>query len=560
MFGEIVRTQQTGFVRQCTFGIDCHRDSYYLHVYSIQPQSTELNHFSGVFDITETAMQHLVAALRKIENTLGLQIDLGILESTGPYSMWLYERLAAQWPMHMLNPSKLNKYAEKSDAGDAKDMSVAALYDLSIQPNFIRLPQEEVVKRLARKLKRSGKNLRDEANSLGSSLVEHGIGYVRGKEAIQLLSVSSREMLETLFAGETDPRKVAQAATYYSKYFGSADDPREPMADAENRKERKYAHIQDTLGGVPALSGAMRDSMKLQYALIEQCEAMEVALEAELQAELAKYVVEINGTVRKAPDAVTLLDTLPCVGEPMARRLLAEWTLRIEQRFGAPEAKGPTRMASYSGMNPTKQSTGGKEISTYKAVKGATHVRTLLVEAGQAILRSDTPLGEKCRYIAHKHGGTHDRAGRGVAVCAAGNHIARSAYWMLTRWRPYDESQKDYQAAAKRKVYVLKKSLREIETSVTDADATVKAEALKLLAQAAGTQYIINPKLATFPALADVFEKRLLTVLDKNQLTTFGDVWACISMRKLDQLAGIGEKTARKIVTTLVTKKLLQEV
>jgi transposase len=147
-----------------------------------------------------------------------------------------------------------------------------------------------------------------------------------------------------------------------------------------------------------------------------------------LLAMLNEQVGKLDGAVQQAADdhpQAQLLMTQPGVGPNTA--LAYVLTIGDVRRF--PRGK---QVASYLGLIPREESSGGRQKLGAITKQGNRLVRSLLVEAAQIAVRCDP--GFRKQYLHRCH-----QKPKGVAKVAAARKLAVRLYWMLRTEKPYPE-------------------------------------------------------------------------------------------------------------------------
>ncbi|MBZ5568234.1 MAG: transposase [Acidobacteriia bacterium] len=136
----------------------------------------------------------------------------------------------------------------------------------------------------------------------------------------------------------------------------------------------------------------------------------------------------MDGAVQQAADQhpqAKLLMTQPGVGPNTA--LAYVLTIGDANRF----ARGK-QVASYLGLIPREESSGGRQKLGAITKQGNRMVRSLLVEAAQVAVRLDP--GMRKQYLHRCH-----QKPKGVAKVAAARKLAVRLYWMLRTQTGYPE-------------------------------------------------------------------------------------------------------------------------
>lgn len=531
-------------VRSCSCGIDCHRDSYHVYFLSLDAESKDIHEHYCKFGVGLTDLELLETFLKDAEAKTGRAIELIILESTGSYSRSLFERLAVSWPTCMINPLEFSKYGRKTDKFDAKKMALLALQGLFMK-SFLTTNEEEQLKILARSAVRSRNRLTAENNSLASTLIHMGFGITRGEAAISLMSASGREIIEYVLHGEerNSPRHCAEAAKYYNPAYINDKGERAKM-----RLDKFNALVQG-LEPVKNLSDHSREMIFHRWKIMQAHEQTYEKFLLLMQKTLPLY----RGELLDGWQAVELLDSVPSINVKSGMFLVCEVGLRIKERFGSPQENGDMRFISYCGVSPQTQFSADKQTSTRKAVAGNHHVRSLLVECAQSLVKSNHPLGERVRAIERRNGGIKSGSAKKLAVVAGAKQLARACYWVLLTGTPFDDSKYDYTAVLKQKEKRLARVLKDFKAIAAELEREdkEKVELVKVRAAAvlAGCAYQLTTD-NLFVSLDQMFKGQTLNALKKIGCSTLADIWALVSSNRLQDQAGIGEKRYNEVLTT----------
>jgi transposase len=147
-----------------------------------------------------------------------------------------------------------------------------------------------------------------------------------------------------------------------------------------------------------------------------------------LLAMLDEQIGKLDAAVQQAADEhpqARLLMTQPGVGPNTALAFVL--TIGDVSRF--PRGK---QVASYLGLIPREESSGGRQKLGAISKQGNRMVRSLLVEAAQIAVRFDPGMKKQYRHRCHQKP-------KGVAKVAAARKLAVRLYWMLRTQKPYPE-------------------------------------------------------------------------------------------------------------------------
>ena len=149
----------------------------------------------------------------------------------------------------------------------------------------------------------------------------------------------------------------------------------------------------------------------------------------ELEAALARVEAHIRQAIEASPDpfvadAVSLLDTIPGVGEHVAQTIVAE--------IGVEMARFPSagHLASWAGLCPGNNASAGK-CRPGKTTKGSPYLRAALVQAAWAASHS------RGTYLAGQYHRLVKRMGKKKALVAVAHSMLVIVYHMLSRHMRY---------------------------------------------------------------------------------------------------------------------------
>jgi transposase len=143
---------------------------------------------------------------------------------------------------------------------------------------------------------------------------------------------------------------------------------------------------------------------------------------AHIEDELNRRIVQMPGW----EETITLLETIPAVQRRTAIAILAE--IGIDMSHFASDR----HLASWAGMAPGNNETGGKQRST-RTRQGNRYLRRTLVQAARAAART------KGCYLKAQYSRLAARRGRNRAAVAVGRTILQIVYYLISRQEPYRE-------------------------------------------------------------------------------------------------------------------------
>lgn len=317
------------------------------------------------------------------------------MESTGVYWQPVWNALEERLELVLANPASIKAVpGRKTDVKDAEWIANLLRHGL-IAPSFVpeRVMRElrqktrtrrTMVQERARYIQRLDKTL--EAANLKLSSVTS-----------KVMTVTTRQILEELLAGQTDPAILAQLA--------------------KGRLRAKIPHLERALAGrfgehEQFMIGLLLENIDHLEASIERCDA-------EIARALSAYDADIER-----------LDGIPGVGVRVAEDLIAEIGPDM-QRF--PSAG---HLASWARLCPGNDQSGGVRRSG-RTGPGNKWIRSILTEAGTSAGHAN---GKALHGFYHRLAG---RRGKKRAALATGHKILQSAYYILRDHTDYTEPDLD---------------------------------------------------------------------------------------------------------------------
>lgn len=315
------------------------------------------------------------------------------MESTGVYWQPVWNMLDGHVELVLANAASIKAVpGRKTDVKDAEWIADLLRHGL-IAPSFVperamrELRQKTrhrraLIEERTRHIQRLDKTL--EAANLKLSSVTS-----------KVMTVTTRQILEQLLAGQTDPATLAQLAK------GRLRDkiPQLEQALAGRFGEHEQEMITDILGHIDRLD-----------ASIEHFDSL------------------VNRALAEYEEDLERLDGIPGVGPRVAEDLVAEIGPDM-QRF--PSAG---HLASWARMCPGNHQSAGVRRSG-RTGPGNRWVRSILVEAGHAAGHAN---GKALHGFYHRLSG---RRGKKRAALATGHKILKSAYFILRDHTEYTEPQ-----------------------------------------------------------------------------------------------------------------------
>ena len=312
----------------------------------------------------------------------------------------------------LLNPMLL-KYIDKTDVKDALQIARLNHYNL-LKASMVVGPQQEDLRRMTRLMDKTIDMRTAYSNRIEDELTRCSIFLTH---YVKVLSVSGRNIIKAIIAGETDPEKLILG------YRGN-----------KYRGENAQVLI-DALVHVPEIRPAGRAILGRLMEAIDFCDRHIDEYKTDIRAMVSeiKYVVPLTGQILSGEELVTLICTAPRIGESIA------WTIIAE--MGTEITLFPTagHYASFAGFIPSNRITGGKKVKD-GTKPGNSHVHSKVVQAGQGILNGwsgPIPLAEKAwQYLS--------RCGNKLkAVSMVGRELMQGLWHMLMKGEPWIDIEPD---------------------------------------------------------------------------------------------------------------------
>jgi transposase len=191
-------------IRDRVAGLDVHRDSV-VACCRVREPGGEVELSKACFSTTRAGLVELAAFLA------GQAVTTVAMEATGVYWKPVYYALEGLFgELWLCNAQHVkNVPGRKSDLSDAEWLADVAAHGM-VRPSFVPPPEIRELRELTRYRKSQVDGRAQEIQRLEKLLQDAGIKLTSVASAVW--SVSSREMIEALIAGERDPAVLAQHA------------------------------------------------------------------------------------------------------------------------------------------------------------------------------------------------------------------------------------------------------------------------------------------------------------------------------------------------------------
>ena len=329
-------------------------------------------------------------------------VTVAAMESTATYWKPVLYCLEEHVECWLLNAGHMKAVpGRKSDVKDAEWIAQLVEHGL-VAPSFVPPPPIRRLRNLTRyRVQLMGDRTRD-ATRLEKLLEDASIKL--SAVASSVTTVSARQMLAALVAGERDPRVMAELA--------------------KSKMRRKIPELTE------ALTGRFDDHHALlvgqMLARLERVEQALAALDEQIDAAMTPWARQLE-----------LLQTIPGVGLKTAQVIIAE--------TGADMSRFPSaaHLAAWAGVAPAMHESAGKRAPAGSR-KGNKWLASMLVEAANSVSRT------KDTYLAARFARIAARRGKKRAAVAIANTILVSVYHMLDRDEPYRDLGPDWLEARHR--------------------------------------------------------------------------------------------------------------
>jgi transposase len=349
------------------------------------------------------------------------------MESTGEYWKPVYNLLEGQVEILLVNAGHIKAVpGRKTDVGDAEWIADLLRHGL-LRASFVPpRPQREL-----RDLTRQRSNLvRERASVMNRLQKVLEAANIKLASVTKTGSVSAREMLEAMVAGESDPVALAGMA--------------------RGRLRAKRSQLEQALTGRVSAHHRFLLESHLQHIdfLGKQIERYSAEIAARMEQNDLASDRPLNGPGETAPgpdkvphqpeapegrentlsavQAVALLDTIPGIDRWQAEVILAE--------IGLDMGRFPTaaHLASWAGVAPGNNESAGKRRSGKARPGNPTLSKTLVLAANAAARGKNT-------YLAAQYSRLAARRGKKKAIVAVAHSILVIVYHLLSRQEPYQD-------------------------------------------------------------------------------------------------------------------------
>lgn len=393
----------------CVGGIDIGRDFCDVHVRKQLGESIDRIH---------KRFSTMTASLMEMGDWLEIQgVELVIMEATGIYWRAIYYALESRsFQTQLANASHVkNVPGRKTDMADAQWLADVAAHGM-VRPSFIPPPPIRSIRELTRHRATLVEERCRLVARIEKTLQDAGIKIT--SVASSTLSVSSRQMLELLIAGERDADVLANCA----------------KGSMRNK--------------IDELTKALVGNWKDHHSVIVSQLLTHVD---QLDCSIDQLNMAIDNQLDPYRETMIQLQTIPGVGERVAQCVIGE--------VGVDMSSFPTpgHFSAWAGLAPANNESAGKRKAAGTR-KGAPYLRSILTQAAWAAVRTkDTYYSAYFRKLRS----------RGIspnkAVVAVARKIAEAIWHMLTNKTDFVDIGADFYEKRKNKEIETQRLVKKLE-------------------------------------------------------------------------------------------------
>jgi len=377
-------------IRDRVAGLDVHRDSVVACCRVVDPDG-EVEVTKARFATTRRGLVELAGFLSEAG------VETVAMESTGIYWRSPYYALEGLFSeLWLCNAQHVkNVPVRKSDLSDAEWLADVAAHGM-VRPSFVPPPEIRELRELTRYRKTQVDARGKEIQRLEKVLQDAGVKIT--SVASKVWSVSSRQIIEALIAGERDVAVLAE------------------MAKGRMRSK------------IPALEEALSGNFGQHHAIV--CRQVIGHIDF-LDSSIAALTEEITARLVPFEAAVTIVTSIPGISRTTAEVIVAE--------TGADMSRFPTagQLCAWAGVAPASYESAGKRRPAGTR-HGSQWLRRSLIEAARAGAR------KKGSYYSAQYARIARRRGPNKAAVAVANSMLFTIWHLLTTGALYEDPGADY--------------------------------------------------------------------------------------------------------------------
>jgi transposase len=365
-------------IRDRVAGLDVHRDTVVACCRFVEPD--------GSVEVTKQSFATTRKGLTELATFLSDRaVQTVAMEATGVYWKSPYYALEGLFPeLWLCNAQHVkNVPGRKSDLADAEWLADVAAHGM-VRPSFVPPPEIRELRELTRYRATQVDARAKEIQRLEKVLQDAGMKITSVASAVW--SMSSREIIEALIAGERRPGALAQMA--------------------KGRMRAKIAQLEEALSG----------HFGPHHAIV--CRQVIDHIDF-LDQTIATLTVAITERLVPFEAAVAVVVSLPGISRRTAEVIVAE-TGADMSRFGA-----PGQLCAWAGVAPASYESAGKRRPAGTR-HGSQWLRHALIEAARAAVHT------KNSYYAAQYARIARRRGPNKAAVAVANSMLSTIWHLLS--------------------------------------------------------------------------------------------------------------------------------
>jgi transposase len=409
MSARVVEDEDYQLTCERVAGIDVAKASGVVCV-RLPPEPGKARRTSRIWEVTASVPE--IEALAAELTAAGVQ--LVSMESTSDYwRIWFVVLEAAGLRVQLVNSAQAKNLPGRPKTDELDARWIARLTEMGLLGgSFVPPPQIRALRQYTRQLVHLTQDRTRYWQRL-EKLLEDALCKLTAVVPRLAGSVSCREMIEAMIAGERDPQVLAGYA-------------RGPM-------KRKHAALVKAFTGM-AFGPRHAFTAGSHLQMIDHLDAEIAALGARVREHVAQipaaWGVDADGSTGPAaglgPGAAVLpavrrLAEVPGISDDIAIGLIAEIGLDMSQ------FPTPAHLVSWAGMVPVASQSGPRKRRGKKG-QGNSYARRLATQAGNGAAGTDTFLGQRHHRIRQRPGG----GGWKKANCAVGRSILIIVWHLLS--------------------------------------------------------------------------------------------------------------------------------
>ncbi len=377
-------------IRDRVAGLDIHRDTVVACCRVVDPDGS-VHVAKQSFATTRKGLSELATFLADAS------VETVAMEATGVYWRSPYYALEGLFPeLWLCNAAHVkNVPGRKTDLSDAEWLADVAAHGM-VRPSFVPPPEIRELRELTRYRKTQADARAREIQRLEKALQDAGLKITSVASAVW--SMSSREIIEALIAGERDPKVLAQMA--------------------KGRMRAKIGELEEALAGHFGAHHAI-----LCRQIIDHIDFLDGSITA-LTEEIPTRLVPFEA-------AVALVTSIPGIARTTAEVNVAE--------TGADMSRLPTpgQLCARAGVAPASYESAGKRRPAGTR-HGSEWLRRALIEAARAGART------KGSYYSAQYARIARRRGPNKAAVAVANSMLFTIWHLLSSGQLFEDPGADY--------------------------------------------------------------------------------------------------------------------